>query len=130
MRITFRRRKDEIGTSTGSGRMTDERLRWHFLNWACWMRGERGVRGAPRRSAGLSSGAGYEKHVVDLEREIDLRVARDCDTVIRDLPNAQQMAISNEYLYTVYRFRRTTQAEQIEKAREGVRAGLQKKGVW
>ena len=130
MRITFRRQKGEVGTSTGSGRMTDERLLWHFWNWAAWMRGERGVRGAQCRSVGLSSGGGYEKHVVDLEREVDLRVARTCDVVIGDLPHAQQMAISNEYLNTVYRFLRTTQAEQIEKAREAVRAGLERKGVW
>lgn len=128
-RQTYRRTAAEAGTSTGSGRMTDARLSWHLDNWARWMRGGRVTDGFPRQSAGMSSG-GKSVHFDELANASERKVAAACNAIINDLPPAQYAAISCEYLHAVYRFPRGNQAECLERGRDGVRSGLESRGVW
>lgn len=126
--VTVRRTKDEPGTSTGLGRMSDERLDWHFHNWKTWMYSGYGVEGLPRSSAGLSSGGG-QSSFDDLADASERRVAAVCNTLIDDLPPSQSAAIYNRYLHSVWLFPRGNQAECFEQGREAVREGFERRGI-
>lgn len=127
--ITVRRAKFETDTSTGSGRMTDERLEWHCRNWADWMHSGRGVQGLPRSSVGLSTGGG-QASFDDLADGSERRVAAACNAIIEGLPPAVSAALFNKYLHAVYRFPRGNQEECLERGRQGVRAGLERRGIF
>ena len=117
------------GTSTGSGRMTDDRLEWHLLNWQLWMHSGHGVEGLPRSSVGLSSGGG-QAAFDDLADASERRVAAACNAIIESLAPAPAAAIYNRYLHAVYRFPRDDQEAQFSRGRECVRVGLMAKGIW
>lgn len=127
---TLRRTKEELGASTGAGRMSDLRLEWHFVNWRAWMRsGCDIVRGLPRASVGLYSGGG-RADFDDMADASERRVAVACDAIIEGLCPSQRAAIYHKYLYAVYPFPRGNQAECLERGREGVRTGLERRGIW
>lgn len=107
-------------------RVTDY-LELHLLNWAAWMRRDIGVRGYPAKSLGISTGGASEEFDNMLEDE-EKRIARVTDTVINDLPPIQRCALNQCYLYAVFRFR--DYEKTLEQAKEGVRAGLKRKGIW
>ena len=108
--------------------ITPERLEWHLLNWRTWMYSGRGVEGLPRKSAGLTTGGG-QAHFDDLADASERRVAAACNAVIEGLPPSQSAAIFSEYLHAVYRFPRDNRAQCLELAKEGVRAGLERRGI-
>ena len=107
-------------------RVTDY-LELHLLNWATWMRHDIGVRGYPQKALGLATGGASEEFDHMLEDE-EKRIARVTDTVINDLPPIQRCALHHCYLHAVFRFRDYTAT--LDAARDGVRAGLKRKGIW
>jgi len=100
------------------------------------MRSGTEVEGLPRAAVGLSSGGG-QAHFDDMADAAERRVAIACDALIRGtppdyrgLPQSQQLALSNKHLYAVFRFNRGDEAEHLAAAREAVREGLERRGIW
>lgn len=128
MIVTLRRSKDEPGTSTGSGRMTDDRLEWHLWNWSRWMRGGKVTVGFQKETVGMFSGA--SAHFDDMADANERRLASICDVVVTGLPYSHYAAISNKHLYTVYKFPRNNEEKCLELGMEGLRSGLEVRGIW
>lgn len=128
IRITVRRTKDEAGTSTGSGSMTDERLEWHLWNWRTWMYSGKTVEGYPMASAGLRSIG--QSDFDDMAEASDIRCARACNAIVEGLPPAQAAAVYRKWLHAVYRFPRGNFECCLAMAMDTIRAGLESRGIW
>ena len=107
---------------------TPERVEWHLVNWAMWMRSGREGDGFGE-STGVSSG-GSSQHFEDMCDESDKRCAKITNTIIEDLGPGEQMAIHHAYLHAVFRFQRGNLAELLAMAKIKVGIGLNKRGVW
>ena len=107
------------GTHTASQGV--DRLESFLLDWSRWMRSGETVAGLPRASIGMSSG-GASEHFDDMIDRVDRHIASVTNTVIEDLPAAQQCALHHAYLHAVFRFRdyETT----LTLAKGAVRLGL------
>ncbi|MDE1828534.1 MAG: hypothetical protein KGH65_05230 [Candidatus Micrarchaeota archaeon] len=121
-------RSKDAGTSTGSGRMTDERLEWHCENWARWMRSGESVTGYPKAAIGLRSVG--QSHFDDMAEASDKRCAIACNAIIEGLAPAQAAALYRQYLWAVFRFPRDNFVECLEMGKSAVRSGLEKRGFW
>lgn len=106
--------------------MDTARLEWHLLNWARWMR-SRGLSNFHVRAK--SVGEGFTHYDTDGEYEkSDAWVAENVDAIIRDLKRLERAALECEYLGAAW-------LEKIDiglilvVAREGVRMGLNRRGI-
>ena len=106
-----------------------ERVEWHLLNWARWMRSGNQIRGLPGRATLLSSG-GKSKDFDEMADSEERKMARNVDTIIHDLKPIEVMAIHHKYLYAVYRFPRENLADLLAGAKVKIGASLNKKGIW
>jgi hypothetical protein len=109
--------------------MDDQRLEWHLLNWRDYMRSGSVTTGYPKHSIGVSTGGG-QAHFDDLADASEHRVAISCNAIIEGLPPAQSAAIFSQYLHAVFRFPRGNREECLALAREGVRRGLDRRGIF
>lgn len=105
-----------------------DRVEWHLVNWAMWMKSGSAVDGYGE-STGVSSG-GSSQHFEDMCDESDKRCAKITDTIIMDLSPAERGAISVAYLHAVYRFPRGNFEELLRCAKNKVGIALNKRGVW
>lgn len=109
--------------------MDTDRLLFHLDNWARWMK-SRGLSGFHVRAK--SVGVGYTHYDTDRESEYeksDNWHAENTDAVIRDLKRLEQLALQCEYLGAIW----TDPLDiglVLVVAREGVRMGLDKRGIY
>ena len=110
--------------------MSKERLDWHLRNWAGWMHSSnRGALGLPRRSVGFISGNSQDFD--DMVDAVDRRCAAITNTVIGDLPPAQEGAVLVVFkISCVYRFPRGNLRENYLLARDTIASKLHLKGLW
>lgn len=104
-----------------------DRLDMHLETWALWMRSEQPARGYPRKSCGFVGG-GYNTDFDSMCEAADVRVAQIVNALVDGLEPIQRMALHRRYLRAVYRFK--DYPERLLEARERVRIGLRKRGVW
>jgi len=112
--------------------MPEDRLTWHLDNWSEWQRDRHADfgRGAPHRaSGGIQSGS--SRDFDSMVAEVDLKCAKAVDVVIDDLSPVERAAVFHIHMGAVYRFPRVGLGAEVAyaRAREGIRAGLLRRGI-
>lgn len=104
----------------------------YLLNWARWMRLGGKPIGVPKKASGPITGftSHWSSDTDAAYDHTDGVTAASTDAVINDLSLVEQCAINHAYLDAVYRFNREPFEEVIARAKDHVRAGLIRKGVW
>ena len=100
--------------------------------WERWMSpGAKSVMdlGYPNTATGCVGG-GYSTSFEDMVDQADGRAAEAVNAAIEGLPMAQQAAVYNKHLFSVYRFHRGYQAEHYDAARQTLRVVLPQKGIY
>lgn len=100
-----------------------DRVEWHLLNWARYMR--TGDKLRPLRAMSRITGAG--PNVDDMHDGCDLSAAMQVDAIIRDLSVVEQCALHHTYLDAAYRFRDYEAA--LLSAKSKVLDGINRKGL-
>lgn len=108
---------------------TPERVEFHLLNWARYMRTGKEVVGHRKSIPGLSNG-GASKHFEDMLDDVDLACAKVVDAIIEGLSPVEQAALHNAYLWAVFRGTRTDLNMALGRAKAQVGFQLAKRGVW
>jgi hypothetical protein len=105
----------------------EDRVEFHLFNWAKWLRGSGMRLGYPSRASG-GIGISHSADFDQMADNADNTIASWVDAIIRGLGNLEQKALRVEYLGE-----RWTSPTEIGLvlviAREGVRAGLDRKGI-
>lgn len=109
--------------------MSDDRLRWHFENWAVWQRMDGIETGYMRHASGGIGVSHGSDRIARLENEADARCARAVEALLEGLPVAQRCAVHHFQLQAVFRFRGDAVA-LYALAGECVRRGLTKRGIY
>ena len=104
-----------------------DRLDMHLETWAAWMHSEQPARGYPRKSCGFVGG-GYNTDFDTMVEAADMRVAQIVNALVDGLEPILRLALHRRYLHAVYRFK--DYPERLLEARETIRMGLRKRGVW
>lgn len=106
----------------------DGRVEWHLQNWKRYMfTGQyAGLGHSGRASGGI--GISHSADFDQLADQADRVLARTVDAIIRDLKPLEQKALRCRYLYEDWTDSREM-ALFVVLAKEGVRLGLNRKGV-
>ncbi len=111
--------------------MTDDRLDWHFWNWAEWQRAEYTIaHGYPTRAAsGL--GRSHARTFPELVASADKRCAKAVEAILDGCTPLERNAVHHIHLAAVFRFPRLGQSveDAYARAREQVRSGLIARGI-
>jgi hypothetical protein len=110
--------------------MTEERLTWHFENWAEWQRDQRTDFGWGFENAdGSGAISGSSREFDAMVDEADMRCAQALDAILDGLPPIQSCAVYHRYIAAVFSFHRALLDQALILAREAVRLGLMRRGI-
>jgi hypothetical protein len=101
--------------------------------WVTFMHGPGKVKpqGYPSRACGgVTNYTSMDLENVAAYENLDRTLAEKTDAVINGLPPIEQCAIYHKYLHAVYRFPRGNLDDVLERAKNAIQAGLQRRDVW
>lgn len=106
----------------------------HLQTWARSMSGDNLPRGCPRQACVGENYSSLDLDNVAAYEHLDADIARRTGAVIDDIGirhPAQKAAIYRAYgVAAVFRFPRENYAQILDAAKENVKLGLRKRGVW
>ncbi len=111
--------------------MTDDRLDWHFANWATWQRAEYTIAHGYPSQASSGMGKTHRQRFDEQVTVADQRCAKAVEALLDGCTALERNAVHHLHLYAVFRFPRLGQCveEAYSRAREHVRNGLLARGI-
>ncbi len=110
--------------------MTEDRLTWHFENWAYWQRdiaSDYGEGYSYKDGSGACSNA--SKAFDSIVDGVDRRCADAVSAILESVTPAEFGAVRHMHMEAVWRFGRKTLEELYASARAKVNLGLLRRGI-
>lgn len=111
--------------------MSEERLTWHFENWAYWQRAiasDYGCGYSHKDSSGAENYGSWDKDERAYD-ELTAELAAAVGACLESVTPGEFAAVRHKHLEAVYRNGRAMLEEHYESARGTVKAGLARRGI-